>query len=1127
MKTVTVMNLFALIGLAFVQAGAVPQPVVSGQVRLDSGQPAAGAQVLLFDLSDLRQGAVARTVTDGAGYFALNPEAPRGNALPQGFTLGPNYPNPFNPSTVIPYQLPASMHVRLEVFNLLGQRIATLVDGERPAGLHAARWDATDARGQAMAAGVYLYRLSGDGVSLTRRLVLIDGPAGVPAGTGGPVAAPEEAVEIAPVYGLTVSGPGLVPYVDPVFRVEAGRGLMDLVVEALDRAHPRPKLAATGILGDVDNNERVDFFDALLVALYSWDASVVLPNNGDITLGDVNADGRVDLSDAWLIATYLNDPSDPSLPPGIGSRPATASLSPDPSTVSFADDGTWHRFTVQASEPVVVVANPDTATPRLEIAIRSSRNNFCPGEQEDSQAGQNSQAIYLAGCAAGVGTVELRREADDTVLQTYTFTVGGEGTADADRAALVALYNATDGPNWTDNANWLSDAPIGQWYGVITDGRGRVIELHLLGNQLSGSIPPALGNLANLEWLLLLGNQLSGSIPSELGNLNNLIGLRLNGNQLSGSIPPALGNLANLKGLFLDGNQLSGSIPSELGNLANLQTLLLRGNQLSGSIPPALGNLANLEWLYLGGNQLAGCIPGSLRDVETNDLDILGLSFCGDGTTAPDLVVQSASVNTSSLTVGQSFTLSATVRNQGGSRSGSTTLRYYRSSDATISTGDTQVGTDRVDGLATSSTSSESIRLNAPSSSGTYYYGACVESISGENDPNNNCSEGVQVTVTGPDSEGGQVTVQVTTSTGEHFGWRYVPHSQRAALTYDGFTALMRAALDGDVDEVRSLWDRASSSERNATTDDGFTLMMAAVLGGDIEVVRLLWNYGSSFRRNDKTDDGFTLMMAAVLGGDIEVVRLLWNYGSSFRRNDKTDDGFTLMMAAALGGDIEVVRLLWNYGSSFRRNDKTDDGFTLMMAAVLGGDIEVVRLLWNYGSSFRRNDKTDDGFTLMMAAALGGDIEVVRLLWNYGSSFRRNDKTDDGFTLMMAAALGGDIEVVRLLWNYGSSFRRNDKTDDGFTLMMAAALGGDIEVVRLLWNYGSSFRRNDKTDDGFTLMMAAALGGDIEVVRLLWNYGSSFRRNDKTDDGYTALSLAEEASHREVVDFLRSVGATR
>ena len=114
---------------------------------------------------------------------------------------------------------------------------------------------------------------------------------------------------------------------------------------------------------------------------------------------------------------------------------------------------------------------------------------------------------------------------------------------------------------------------------------------------------------------------------------------------------------------------------------------------------------------------------------------------------APDLVVGSPSVSNSSPVTGASFTLSATVRNQGSGPSAATTLRYYRSTDAAITIGDTQVGTDAVGALSASSTSDEAIRLTAPASAGTYYYGACVESVTGESDTGNNCSSAVTVTV--------------------------------------------------------------------------------------------------------------------------------------------------------------------------------------------------------------------------------------------------------------------------------------------------------------------------------------------------------------------------------------------
>ncbi len=121
----------------------------------------------------------------------------------------------------------------------------------------------------------------------------------------------------------------------------------------------------------------------------------------------------------------------------------------------------------------------------------------------------------------------------------------------------------------------------------------------------------------------------------------------------------------------------------------------------------------------------------------------------GGSGSSPDLIVEPPSVDDNTLTTGQSFTLSATVRNQGNASSASTTLRYYRSSNATISTNDTEVGTDAVSSLSPGGTSAESISLNAPSDAGTYYYGACVDDVSDESDTDNNCSDAVDVTVSG------------------------------------------------------------------------------------------------------------------------------------------------------------------------------------------------------------------------------------------------------------------------------------------------------------------------------------------------------------------------------------------
>ena len=114
---------------------------------------------------------------------------------------------------------------------------------------------------------------------------------------------------------------------------------------------------------------------------------------------------------------------------------------------------------------------------------------------------------------------------------------------------------------------------------------------------------------------------------------------------------------------------------------------------------------------------------------------------------APDLLVSTPTLEGGNLTVGTSFTLVARVLNQGGAESTATTVRFYRSADATITTSDTEVGTGSVSVVAASGVSTQSIDLTAPSDAGTYYYGACVDTVSGESSTNNNCSSALTVTV--------------------------------------------------------------------------------------------------------------------------------------------------------------------------------------------------------------------------------------------------------------------------------------------------------------------------------------------------------------------------------------------
>ena len=166
-------------------------------------------------------------------------------------------------------------------------------------------------------------------------------------------------------------------------------------------------------------------------------------------------------------------------------------------------------------------------------------------------------------------------------------------------------------------------------------------ELIITRIKLSGSIPPELGNLGQLEKLWLFQNELTGPIPPELGDLKRLKKLSIGTNPLSGPIPPELGNLTQLEELQIPRSKLSGSIPPELGNLAHLEDLWLPDNELAGLIPPELGDLKQLKDLTLSRNRLSGPIPpevGNLEQLLTLDLysnpgleGLLPRSFIGLG----------------------------------------------------------------------------------------------------------------------------------------------------------------------------------------------------------------------------------------------------------------------------------------------------------------------------------------------------------------------------------------------------------------------------------------------------------------------------------------------------------------
>ena len=206
----------------------------------------------------------------------------------------------------------------------------------------------------------------------------------------------------------------------------------------------------------------------------------------------------------------------------------------------------------------------------------------------------------------GVRAVDERGESGEWAQQVSATVPGFLVVPEVpeERAALVALYEATDGTNWRRRDHWLSEESIANWYGVYTDKQGHVTGLFLQNNGLSGTLPD-LGALTSLTSLNLGINGLSGPVP-DLSSHVGLTNLSLHENQLAGRVPE-LNSLVDLIRLNLDDNELTGPIP-DLSGLTNLTVLQLGDNKLTGAIPD-LRALTELQWLDLGSNQLTGPVP--------------------------------------------------------------------------------------------------------------------------------------------------------------------------------------------------------------------------------------------------------------------------------------------------------------------------------------------------------------------------------------------------------------------------------------------------------------------------------------------------------------------------------------
>lgn len=270
-------------------------------------------------------------------------------------------------------------------------------------------------------------------------------------------------------------------------------------------------------------------------------------------------------------------------------------------------------------------------------------------------------------------------------MLSYTVDVAGMFEADnnqkeKERQALIDLYNALDGPNWINNANWCTDMPLNTWFGVGADNDGHVVSLDIHNNRLSGTIPDSFSNLQHLKsiWMeenegvvrgfekafllndlryIILGNSLyfdrydenlffeippeignlknlgllslygvKGAIPEELYNLESLESLTIRSCSVTAPLSHSIGRLSKLKELDLIGNEdrnaFVGPIPDELYDLTDLESLEIQYTGLNGSLSPRIGALTKLGYLSIAANNLSGSIPAELSSLP-DDMELM------------------------------------------------------------------------------------------------------------------------------------------------------------------------------------------------------------------------------------------------------------------------------------------------------------------------------------------------------------------------------------------------------------------------------------------------------------------------------------------------------------------------
>jgi Concanavalin A-like lectin/glucanases superfamily/HYR domain/Domain of unknown function DUF11/Secretion system C-terminal sorting domain/Leucine rich repeat/CARDB len=373
----------------------------------------------------------------------------------------------------------------------------------------------------------------------------------------------------------------------------------------------------------------------------------VVGGDGIITVNGITTSSAIIqvFSSTWNSVAYLKATSTTAVIPNIPNGTYFVKI-----TV-LSEGGNWPSIcTVQADYVVVgATTNPcatDVTPPTIvncppNLSLLTSASTTAVGTWVAPTATDNCTAtpsltsninsgyLFPIGLSSVIYTATDLKGNNSTCRFNVTVLAPSNTCQLNDSLALVDLYNSTNGANWT--VKWDFNSPVSTWYGLDFTFNGCLRQINLPNNNLVGTIPASIGNIAELDYFNLSKNKLTGVIPTTIGKLSKLTRLFLNYNQLSGSIPSEIGNLPVIF-LELTKNQLTGSIPQNLGKLQYPVSITLDSNLLTGCIPIEMKSFCNSNNIRInanvglpnGGDWVAFCSTeaGSCSANTVNDLAV-------------------------------------------------------------------------------------------------------------------------------------------------------------------------------------------------------------------------------------------------------------------------------------------------------------------------------------------------------------------------------------------------------------------------------------------------------------------------------------------------------------------------